>query len=76
VWERDGGRCAFVAPSGHRCVARAFLEFHHRHPYALGGAPTVDNIALRCQAHNRFEGGVDFGARASSHSGTAPTWAP
>ena len=45
VWLRDGGRCAFVATDGHRCDARGFLEFHHLTPYAVGGKPTVDNIA-------------------------------
>ena len=55
VWVRDLGRCAFVGKGGHRCEARTFLEFHHVHPYAEGGPPTVANIELRCGRHNRYE---------------------
>ena len=55
VWRRDGGRCAFTAPNGQRCTERAFLEFHHRESYAVGGEATVTNISLRCRRHNAFE---------------------
>ena len=41
VWLRDGGRCGFVTAHGRRCTERAFLEFHHRQPYAMGGETTV-----------------------------------
>jgi hypothetical protein len=61
VWERDGGRCAFVSREGHRCPERTFLEFHHRQPYAHGGPATVENIALRCRRHNQYEAEIDFG---------------
>jgi hypothetical protein len=61
VVARDGGRCAFVARSGQRCGTRAFLELHHLVPYALGGPATVDNIQLRCRAHNGYEAELDFG---------------
>ena len=56
VWLRDGGRCAFVASAGRRCNERAFLEFHHREPYAIGGEATVANISLRCRQHKHYEG--------------------
>ena len=46
VWLRDGGRCAFVAPGERRCTERAFLEFHHREPHAIGGEATAANISL------------------------------
>lgn len=55
VWARDGGRCAFVGEDGRRCGERSFLEFHHVVPHAMGGASTVDNIQLRCRAHNSYE---------------------
>jgi hypothetical protein len=55
VWVRDLGRCAFVGRDGHRCHERACLEFHHVRPFAEGGLPTVDNIELRCRAHNNYE---------------------
>ena len=54
VWMRDGGRCAFEGPRG-RCEELGFLEFHHVHPFAEGGPATVDNIELRCRAHNVHE---------------------
>jgi hypothetical protein len=69
VWLRDGARCAFVAVGGRRCTARAFLEFHHVVPYATGGQATVDNIALRCHAHNQHERQLVFGPRPA----TGPT---
>jgi hypothetical protein len=61
VWLRDLGRCAFLGTNGRRCPERGFLEFHHRHPYALGGPATAANIQLRCRAHNDLESRVDFG---------------
>jgi len=60
VWERDKGRCTFVSHGGRRCSSRAWIEFHHIEAYALGGPATVDNIALRCRAHNAYEGAVLF----------------
>jgi hypothetical protein len=61
VSARDQGRCAFIARNGHRCGERRFLEFHHVIPYAAGGKPTVDNIQLRCRAHNRYEATLFYG---------------
>jgi hypothetical protein len=61
VWRRDGGRCAFVAADGRRCEARSLLEFHHLRPHAASGPATVENISLRCAAHNRHEADVYFG---------------
>ncbi|MGH2405923.1 MAG: HNH endonuclease, partial [bacterium] len=61
VWSRDGGRCAFVADNGRRCTEEAFLELHHVLPHAVGGPATVENIELRCRAHNGYEAERDFG---------------
>jgi hypothetical protein len=61
VWARDAGRCAFVGASGHRCGERAFLEYHHLVPFAVGGQATIANIQLRCRAHNGYEADVFFG---------------
>jgi hypothetical protein len=63
AWRRDGGRCAFTAPNGQRCTERAFLEFHHREPYFIGGKATVPNISLRCRAHNVYEAELAFAPR-------------
>ena len=62
VWIRDGGRCAFVGESGHRCRVRALLEYHHAFPFAVGGQATTANIQLRCRAHNGYEADLFFGA--------------
>jgi hypothetical protein len=61
VWRRDLGRCAFTGTNGHRCGERAFLEFHHVEPNAVGGEPTVENVQLRCRRHNSHEAKVYFG---------------
>ena len=61
VWQRDGGRCAFVGRAGRRCTEQGFLEFHHVKPHAAGGDASVENIELRCRAHNGFEAALVFG---------------
>src|SRR5262245_9795992 len=70
VWARDEGRCAYVSSEGRRCEELAFLEFHHRRPYAKRGEATVDNIALRCWRHNQYEAQLLFGDPGTS-AGTA-----
>ena len=60
VWKRDGARCTFVGPNG-RCSETSLLQFHHEEPFAVGGAPTVENVHLRCAAHNRYEAELFFG---------------
>jgi hypothetical protein len=61
VWKRDGGQCAFVAPTGLRCAERMFLDFHHVQPHARQGPATVANISLRCRRHNQYEAELIFG---------------
>ncbi|MDQ7843294.1 MAG: HNH endonuclease signature motif containing protein [Armatimonadota bacterium] len=63
VWLRDEGRCTFTSGDGHRCTERGFLEFHHIVPFSAGGRATVDNLQLRCRAHNRYEAEVRAGLR-------------
>jgi 5-methylcytosine-specific restriction endonuclease McrA len=62
VSQRDGGRCTFVGTNGHRCEARARLEFDHVTPIASGGLTTAANLRLRCRAHNQHEAERVFGA--------------
>jgi hypothetical protein len=62
VWTRDGGRCAFVGTAG-RCTETGFLEFHHVVPYSAGGATSIENVELRCRAHNGYEAELYFGPR-------------
>jgi hypothetical protein len=60
VWVRDRGRCKFEGAAG-RCGETGRLEFHHVVPYASGGLTTVENLELRCAAHNRYEAERCFG---------------
>lgn len=76
VWSRDDGQCAFVGAGGRRCDARTLIEFHHLTPWVAGGPATVENIALRCRAHNGYEASRYFapiraGLEARTRSGTS-----
>jgi len=72
VWARDNGQCAFVGTLG-RCTEPGFLEFHHVRPYAAGGTATVENIELRCRAHNQYEADQYLGRRPPSDRTRAVT---
>jgi 5-methylcytosine-specific restriction endonuclease McrA len=61
VFERDGSRCTYVSPDGHRCDATAFLELDHVVPHALGGRADPENLRVRCRAHNRLWAEQAFG---------------
>jgi hypothetical protein len=49
VWQRDQGQCVC-------CGSRAQLEFDHIIPLSMGGANTMRNIQLLCEACNRSKG--------------------
>jgi 5-methylcytosine-specific restriction endonuclease McrA len=72
VHERDGNRCQYTDAKGRRCSERHRLEYHHRHPFGLGGDHSPANIRLMCRAHNQFLATHDYGtqvmARGSSRS--------
>jgi HNH endonuclease len=53
VFLRDGKQCSYVSPGGRRCSARGCLELDHVEPWALGGEDTIENLRLRCRAHNQ-----------------------
>ncbi|ACG75337.1 HNH nuclease [Anaeromyxobacter sp. K] len=55
VWERDGGRCTFLLPSGEPCGSTCRLELDHVVPLARGGPSTADNLRIRCRGHNLEE---------------------
>ncbi|HEX6324913.1 MAG TPA: HNH endonuclease signature motif containing protein, partial [Vicinamibacterales bacterium] len=77
AWIRDGARCAFKSRDGRRCTATGHLEYHHVVPFAAGGQATVDNIELRCRAHNAYEAERFFGPEVTSlFRETAPTYHP
>lgn len=61
VWQRDGQRCTFVGRHGHRCTETHLLELDHVLPVARGGRGTVDNLRVRCRAHNQLEAERVFG---------------
>ena len=65
VWKRDGERCAFVGSVG-RCPETRYLELHHIQPYAHRGLATLENISVRCRAHNVYESDLVFGCFESS----------
>ena len=62
VFERDEGCCAFIDAEGRRCGATWKVEFHHRTAYGRGGTHDLDNIELRCKAHNQYEADLEYGA--------------
>ena len=70
VWQRDAGQCAFVGTEG-RCPERGFLEFHHCIPFADGGPTSVENLQLRCRAHNLHEADVWLGIEKLRPPGVA-----
>jgi hypothetical protein len=61
VWERDGGRCTFLAEDGRRCDSRWQLELDHVEPAALGGGSTAANLRLRCRRHNILHAEETYG---------------
>jgi hypothetical protein len=64
VRERDGDRCRYVDDHGRRCKERNHLQFHHRHPFGLGGEHSVGNVRLMCRAHNAYLAECDYGREA------------
>src|SRR5262245_43563649 len=67
VWERDQGQCTFVSEDGHRCSERKFIQFDHALEVARGGEVGVNDIRLRCWAHNQFTAERTFGAEFMRH---------
>ena len=61
VYARDGGRCAFIDDAGRRCNSGWRVELHHIVPYGRDGPHTVENLELRCWAHNQYEAELEFG---------------
>ena len=62
VWERDGGQCTYVSPSGRRCESKWMSEFDHIEEFARGGKATVDNVRLLCCTHNQLAAEQTYGA--------------
>jgi hypothetical protein len=64
VHERDGNRCRYVDATGRRCEEQDRLEYHHLHPFGLGGDHRPENIRLMCRAHNAHLAEYDYGREA------------
>jgi len=62
VCQRDKCQCTYVSESGRRCEVIGDLEFDHEMEFARGGEATVDNIRLRCRAHNQHTAERTYGA--------------
>ena len=58
VRERDGNRCGYVDERGRRCSERDRLEFHHRHPFGMGGDHSPANLRLLCRVPDYAELGL------------------
>jgi len=56
-----------VSESGHRCEACRPLEFDHVIEVARGGDTSVENLRLRCRAHNQFAAEQTFGKEFMRH---------
>jgi hypothetical protein len=61
VSERDEDRCRYTDERGRRCSARSRLEFHHQHPFGMGGDHSPANVMLACAVHNRLLAEHDYG---------------
>ena len=81
VRERDGNRCRYVDERGRRCSERDRLEFHHRHPFGMGGDHSPANLRLLCESHNRYLAERDYGRaaigrRSARHASAPPAPSP
>ncbi len=76
VRERDANRCRYVDERGRRCSERHRLEFHHRHPFGMGGDHSPDNLRLLCPSHNRYLAEIDYGHAAIGRRSTSEALPP
>jgi hypothetical protein len=64
VHQRDAGRCSYVDETGRRCPERYRLEYHHVHPFGMGGGHSPENLRLMCRTHNFYLAEHDYGPEA------------
>jgi 5-methylcytosine-specific restriction endonuclease McrA len=74
VWARDAGRCQWPLDGGGICGSTHRPELDHAWPRARGGPPTVANLRILCEAHNKEAARRAFGApwMARFRTGTKP----
>jgi len=64
VRQRDQNRCTYVdSVSGRACTATHLIQCDHIIPVAYGGTNNIENLRLRCQAHNLLAAVQAFGKR-------------
>ena len=73
VLARDGSRCGYIDAQGRRCSERDRLEFHHRHPFGMGGDHSPGNVGLLCRAHNLLLAEGDYGRAVPGRCGQPVT---
>jgi len=63
VFLRSLGGCEHVGPNG-RCWSRAFVEFDHIKPRAVGGrGASAEEVRLLCRRHNQYAAELFFGRK-------------
>jgi len=60
VWRRDKGCCTYTK-NGQRCESKRRLQLDHIVPFAQGGRHALENLRLRCFAHNQLHAMDCFG---------------
>lgn len=76
VWVRDGGRCTFTnEQTGEICDSKHYVELDHIKPFANGGEHRVENLRLRCRAHNHRHSIETYGSQTANRwrAGRAPS---
>jgi len=63
VFERDGGRCTFTDERGRRCEETGGLEFDHVDGFARKPVHSLEDLRLRCRAHNQYAAEQMYGRR-------------
>ena len=58
VWLRDKNKCTFPG-----CESTHLLQYDHIIPFSMGGPTSVENLRLRCHAHNQQAAIDTFGKR-------------
>jgi hypothetical protein len=63
IYQRDGGRCTYVdVATGRRCTSTRTLEYDHVNGFAIVKVHNVDDITLRCRAHNMHRARQMYGS--------------
>lgn len=67
IMKRDGDQCV-------RCGSREELQVHHIIPISHGGFDFDDNLAMLCEACNRYVHGGDYSSRRLRYDGKEDFW--